>query len=465
MDNYHREHPQQPNVGSEQASTVSTRGIYENDKARGYVSAYDVNAPSWAHTAETWWSYFADRPWLSGGFIWTGFDYRGEPTPYGWPCINSHFGVMDTCGFPKDNFYYYQSWWTDKPVLHLLPHWNWPGKEGTEIEVRALSNCEAVELFLNGRSLGRQTMERNSHLTWMVKYEPGTLSAKGDNGGKVIAETKVETTGAPAAVRLAPDRSTINADGEDVSVFTVSVTDARGRIVPVATNLVHFELSGPGRIIGVGNGDPSCHEPDVFVPQPPTRSVPLNDGWRWKKLPNANDSKLAELKTNFDDSTWETANPQSDSGPLGEREQAVFRVKIQVTEPDLAAQAVELRCDRIDEDGWVYVNGKPIGESHDWQVPAVFDLKPFLHPGENTIAVAVANWGGPGGLNKGVTLEFQEKTVAPAWQRSVFNGLAQIIIQSTREPGEIKLTASADGLSPATASVPSQPCASRPAAP
>jgi beta-galactosidase len=465
MDNYHREHPQQPNVGSEQASTVSTRGIYENDKARGYVSAYDVNAPSWAHTAETWWSYFADRPWLSGGFIWTGFDYRGEPTPYGWPCINSHFGVMDTCGFPKDNFYYYQSWWTDKPVLHLLPHWNWPGKEGTEIEVRALSNCEAVELFLNGRSLGRQTMERNSHLTWMVKYEPGTLSAKGDNGGKVIAETKVETTGAPAAVRLAPDRSTINADGEDVSVFTVSVTDARGRIVPVATNLVHFELSGPGRIIGVGNGDPSCHEPDVFVPQPPTRSVPLNDGWRWKKLPNANDSKLAELKTNFDDSTWETANPQSDSGPLGEREQAVFRVKIQVTEPDLAAQAVELRCDRIDEDGWVYVNGKPIGESHDWQVPAVFDLKPFLHPGENTIAVAVANWGGPGGLNKGVTLEFQEKTVAPAWQRSVFNGLAQIIIQSTREPGEIKLTASADGLSPATTSVSSQPCTPHPAVP
>jgi beta-galactosidase len=465
MDAYHAAHPAQPNVGTEQASTVSTRGIYGNDKIRGYVSAYDTNAPEWANRAEAWWSFFAVRPWLSGGFVWTGFDYRGEPTPYAWPCINSHFGVMDTCGFPKDNFYYYQSWWTDKPVLHLMPHWNWPGKEGEEIEVRALSNCEEVELFLNGQSLGRKTMERNSHLTWMVKYAPGVLSAKGYNGGKVIAETKIETTGEPAAVQLRPDRSVINAGGEDLSVFAVSVTDAQGRRVPVATNLVHFELSGPGKMIGVGNGDPSSHEPDVFLPQFSVRSVPLNDGWRWKKLPNVNDPKLAELKTSFDDSSWETANPQSDSGPLGEREQAVFRVKIQVTESDLAARAVELRCGMIDEDGWVYVNGKQIGEAHDWQVPAVFDLKPFLHPGENTIAVAVANWSGPGGLNKGVTLEFQEKSVAPAWQRSVFNGLAQIIVQSTKEPGAIKLTASAEGLSPATVSVPSQPGTPRPAVP
>jgi beta-galactosidase len=465
MDAYHAAHPNQPNVGSEQGSTVSTRGIYTNDPARGYVSAYDTGATKWSNTAEQWWSFFAKRPWLSGGFVWTGFDYRGEPTPYGWPCINSHFGVLDTCGFPKDNFYYYQAWWTDKPVLHLLPHWNWPGKEGQDIDVWCYSNCREVELFLNGQSLGRKTMAPNSHLEWTVKYEPGTLSATGYNGGKVVAETKVETTGAPAAVQLRPDRSTLNADGEDVSVFTVSATDAQGRVVPVAANSIHFELSGPGKILGVGNGDPGCHEPDVFLPQFSARSVPLNDGWRWKKSPDIYDPKLAEFKTNFDDSTWETANPQSASGPLGERDQAVYRVKIQVTGPDLAARAVELRCGMIDEDGWVYVNGQPIGESHDRQVPAVFDLKPFLHPGENTIAVAVVNWGGPGGLNKGVTLEFQEKPVAPEWQRSMFNGLAQIIIQSTREPGEIKLTASAEGLSPATASVPSQPCTSRPAAP
>ena len=465
MDAYHAAHPAQPNVGSEQGSTVSTRGIYENDKIRGYVSAYDTNAPEWANLAEEWWGFFAPRAWLAGGFVWTGFDYRGEPTPYAWPCINSHFGVMDTCGFPKDNFYYYQSWWTDRPVLHLLPHWNWPGREGTNIEVDALSNCEEVELFLNGRSLGKKTMPRNSHLAWLVGFEPGTLSARGYNGGKVIAETKVETTGEPAAVQLTPDRTAINADGEDVSVFTVSVTDARGRRVPMATNLVHIELNGPGKIIGVGNGDPSCHEPDVFLPQPVTHSVPLNEGWRWKKLPDVGDAKLAELKANFDDSNWEPANPQADSGPLGERDQAVFRVKIQVTEADLAAQAVALRCGQIHEDGSIYVNGKLAGESHDWQVAATFDLKPFLHPGENTIALTVANWNGAGGLNKGVTLEFLDQAITPAWQRSVFNGLAQIIVQSTQDPGDIRLTARADGLSPATVSVSAQSCTPRPAAP
>ena len=228
-DDYHRKHPAQSSIGTEQASTVTTRGIYTNDVEHGYVSAYD-SQPRAGQSAEFWWSYFAERPWLSGGFAWTGFDYRGEPTPYNWPCISSHFGILDTCGFPKDNFYYYQSWWSDKIVLHLLPHWNWPGREGQEIEVRALSNCEEVELFLNGESLGRQTMKKNSHLAWKVKYAPGTLSAKGFNAGRLVAETKVETTGQPAAIQLAPDRATINADGEDVSVFTVSVNDAQGRV-------------------------------------------------------------------------------------------------------------------------------------------------------------------------------------------------------------------------------------------
>ena len=134
------------------------------------------------------------------------------------------------------------------------------------------SNCQEVELFLNGQSLGRQTMKNNSHLAWEVKYAPGTLSAKGyDADGQIVAETKVETTGDPAAIQLEPDRATINADGEDVSVITVSVADAQGRVVPVATNLVDFSLEGPGKILGVGNGDPSCHEPDVYVPTWPSR--------------------------------------------------------------------------------------------------------------------------------------------------------------------------------------------------
>ncbi len=228
VDAYHKDHPAQPEIGTEQGSTVSTRGIYANDKERGYVSAYDDNAPAWANTAEFWWKIYAARPWLSGGFVWTGFDYRGEPTPYEWPCINSHFGILDTCGFAKDNFYYYQSWWSDRTVLHVLPHWTWPGKEGQDIDVRCLSNCEEVELFLNGESLGRKKMPRNSELKWTVKYTSGTLLATGYKGGQAIAQDKVETTGAPALLKLMPDRASINADGQDISIIKVAVTDAEG---------------------------------------------------------------------------------------------------------------------------------------------------------------------------------------------------------------------------------------------
>jgi beta-galactosidase len=466
MDEYHAEHPGQPEVGTEQGSTVSTRGIYANDPARGYVSAYDANAQPWSSTAEAWWSYFATRPWLSGGFVWTGFDYRGEPTPYGWPCINSHFGVLDTCGFPKDLYYYYQSWWTDKPVLHLLPHWNWPGEEGQEIDVWCFSNCKQVELFLNGKSLGRKTMKPDSHLQWMVKYEPGTLSAQGYNAdGKLIATTKVETTGAPAAVELQPDRDTINANGQDVSVITVSVRDAENRVVPVATNLVDFDLEGPARIIGVGNGDPSCHEPDVYLSKRPIRMVAINDDWRWEAVSNVYASNLPELKTDYDDSSWAKVDVQSASGPLEGRAQAVFRGKIQVAQQELDSESVELCFGMIDEDGWIYVNGQKVGESHDWQSPPSFNVKRFLHPGENVIAVAVANWNGPGGINQGVRLRLTEKPEMPQWKRSVFNGLAQILVQSTKMPGDIRLTARAEGLSPATLVIHARPCTLLPCVP
>jgi beta-galactosidase len=199
---------------------------------------------------------------LSGGFFWTGFDYRGEPTPYEWPCINSHFGAIDTCGFPKDNFYYYQAWWTDKPVLHLFPHWNWPGKEGQEIDVWCHSNLDKVELFLNGASQGVKEVARNSHVSWKVAYKPGTLEARGYKGGQKVLVDKRETTGGPAKLLLRPDRREIMADGEDVSLVELQVLDKEGRMVPVADNEIVFEVSGMGKVIGVGNGDPSSHEPD-----------------------------------------------------------------------------------------------------------------------------------------------------------------------------------------------------------
>ncbi|HTR79988.1 MAG TPA: beta-galactosidase GalA [Bacteroidota bacterium] len=261
MDVYHKAHPGQPVVGTEMGSTVTTRGIYAKDTVRCYVPDEDVTAPWWASTAEAWWSIAAARQWCMGGFVWTGFDYRGEPTPYQWPNINSHFGIMDVCGFPKNIYYYYQSWWTDKDVLHISPHWNWKGKEGKPIEVWVNSNAENVELFLNGKSLGKKRMPRNGHLTWSVVYEPGTLEAVALKNGRTI-HAKIETTGSPYQIVATADRKILSADGKDADVVNVTVIDKEGRDVPDAQNLIAFSINGDGKILGVGNGDPSSHEPD-----------------------------------------------------------------------------------------------------------------------------------------------------------------------------------------------------------
>jgi beta-galactosidase len=261
-DGWHKAHPKKPSVGTETASTVSTRGIYSTDKLRNWVSSYDANHPPWAELAEEWWKFYATREWLAGGFAWTGFDYRGEPTPYGWPSINSQFGIADMCGFPKDNFYYYKAWWGSEPVLHLFPHWNWEQREGEAIAVWVHSNLDSVELFLNGKSYGSQRVLPQTHLEWKVKYEPGVLEARGTKDGKVVLMEKRETTGQPESIRLTADRNEINADGEDVSVLRVEVLDKEGRAVPTADNMIIFKVSGEGTLIGVGNGDPNCQESD-----------------------------------------------------------------------------------------------------------------------------------------------------------------------------------------------------------
>jgi beta-galactosidase len=262
IDKFHQDYPKQPMIGTETASTLATRGIYANDKVRGYMSAYDTEKPRWGNTAEEWWSFYAEREWLAGGFAWTGFDYRGETTPYSWPCISSHFGILDTCGFAKDTAWYYKAWWGAEPMLHILPHWNWAGKEGQEIEVWAYCNQESVELFLNGASLGSQPVKKNGHLVWKVKYAPGVLEARASKGGRIVLTDKRETAGPAANILVTADRPKIKADGQDLAVINVAIVDAQGRLVPEANNKVTWTVAGPGSVIGVGNGDPSCHEPD-----------------------------------------------------------------------------------------------------------------------------------------------------------------------------------------------------------
>ena len=258
-----------PILATEIASEVGTRGVYGTnhwdnywgDRERGYVSAYSINAGPGGQIVENAWPPVATNEFMAGGFVWTGFDYKGEPRPFEWPVINSHYGFMDICGFPKDSYYYYKSWWTDKPVLHLFPHWNWQGKEGEEISVWVHSNCQEVELFLNGISQGKKTVKPYQHLEWNVKYAPGKLEAKGIHNGQTIDAVR-ETTGTPNSLRLTTDRLALLADNADVAVVNVEVLDAQGRVVPVADNKITFTLTGSAKLIGTGNGDPSSHEPD-----------------------------------------------------------------------------------------------------------------------------------------------------------------------------------------------------------
>lgn len=258
---FHKKYPKRPIYGSETSSALSTRGVYTSDKLRNTVNCYD-GAAAWGETPEAWWSFYGTHEWEAGGFAWTGFDYRGEPTPYGWPSINSQFGIVDMCGFPKDYFFYYKAWWRKEPSLHLFPHWNWHGREGDEIPVWVYTNLDEVELFVNGKSMGTQKVPRLGHVEWKVRYEPGSIEARGLKDGKVVLTEKRETSGPTASIRLTADRTQIDADGEDLAILRAEAFDSEGRPVPTADNMLEFTISGPGRIIGVGNGDPNCQESD-----------------------------------------------------------------------------------------------------------------------------------------------------------------------------------------------------------
>jgi beta-galactosidase len=254
-DAIHQRHPHQAMFGSECTNLKTTRGQYADEPAAGMSSGYNLSDQGWLAVV--------DRPFVCGSYTWTGFDYKGEPNPYGWPDVSNNTGLLDGCGFPKDKGYYFGSCWLDKPMVHLLPDsWNWPGKEGQNIRVIAFSNARQVELFLNGRSLGIKDVPHDSHAEWQVPFQPGQLLAKASTDGKTVVTEELETTGAAARIQLSPARTTLHADGEDAVVVPVSLLDGHGRIVPDAVNRVSFQLTGGGRILGVGNGNPADHDTD-----------------------------------------------------------------------------------------------------------------------------------------------------------------------------------------------------------
>jgi beta-galactosidase len=261
-DEFRARFPRLPAVASENDCAFSTRGEYRSDPARQVFDSYDEQKAGWGNTGRGSWREIATRDFIAGIFVWTGFDYRGEPAPYHWPSINSHWGAMDTCGFAKDKFWLHRAQWADlEPVLHLLPHWTWPGHEGESIRVMAFTNCSTVALFLNGRPLEAREVDPYAMAEWLVPYEPGELRAAGQWRGQTTEAVRV-TAGPPVALELVPDRGSLRADGEDAMPVTVRAVDAQGRLCPTAANTVCFSLAGPATLLGVGNGDPNCHEPD-----------------------------------------------------------------------------------------------------------------------------------------------------------------------------------------------------------
>lgn len=261
VEEHRSRYPQRIALGSEETSGCGTRGIYFDDRDNGRMAALNRShqgRDSLLNSIERGWQFYHERPWLCGLFYWTGFDYRGEPNPLKFPATGSEFGILDYCGFPKDEAYYLKAWWTDEPVLHLLPHWNLDGHEGEEIDVWAYSNCAEVELIVNGKKLGRKAMPKDGHLSWKATYQPGYVEARGyDAQGRRVMKKRIETTGDAVRVVLSADRTTLSADNQDVSVCRIELQDRRGRFVPTACEEVEIEVNGPVRILGVGNGDPA----------------------------------------------------------------------------------------------------------------------------------------------------------------------------------------------------------------
>ena len=261
-DPVHRLRPDFPLTSSEDGSALMVRGEYHTDRSKHILGSYDTEWVSWGASHRRAWREVAERPWMAGCFYWTGFDYHGEPTPFEWPSASSFFGIMDLCGFPKSAYWLHQAQWrNDIPVLQLIPHWNWPADSiGRPIKVMAFSNADKVRLKLNGKTISEQEVDPYEMNTWYVPYKPGKLEAIGYKDGKVVSRAKVETTKEPVRLQLTPYRPSLKGDGRDAMPITVEALDKKGRHVPTANLMVTFEISGPAHIIGLGNGNPNCHE-------------------------------------------------------------------------------------------------------------------------------------------------------------------------------------------------------------
>jgi beta-galactosidase len=439
---HYKRFPYMPGMGTEEGSTFTTRGIYATDDKKHYRAAYDEKPRPTFYTIQEGWKFYSERPNLAGVFFWTGFDYRGEPTPYSWPSVTSYFGLMDLCGFPKDNFYYLQSWWTSKPMIHILPHWNLSGMEGKNINVWVYSNCDEVELFLNKKSLGKKKMETNGRLEWKVNYVPGTLEAIGYKEGKKILIESVKTTGEAYKLQLSSHKNILNADGEDLAVITVKALDQKGLSVPVADNNITFNIEGAGKIIGAGNGNPTSLEKEKFLDE--IQIVAIENLKEKEVRESYSEEKSIQ---NLNDSDWKEAFKDRDYNNLPEA--FIYRGTFTLPQ-DFSNSKITLFHKNICAEQSIYINGYKItGNLKVSDVSEGFIIdKKILKPGENIILISGTPlrkkypWDVPN-TDPGL---IQVITPSENWKRALFNGLAQLIVQATKETGEVRVTASSPGL-------------------
>lgn len=434
-DEYHAQHPEQPIIGSEETSIVMARGEYREGR-EAYPTAYGEIAMPWGSTAEGWWKYYSERPFLAGGFMWTGFDYNGEPSPY---ARNSStcFGVIDLCGYAKDPYYYYEAWWTKKDVLHLFPHWNW--REGEIVRVMVFSNMEQVELLLNGRSLGTLDMEKYGHLEWNVPFEVGTLEAVGYRGGREILRTQRTTAKKAARIELTAEQSAPNSD---VYLIHALLTDENGLTAPMAHNALDFSCDDGCTPLGVGNGDPASKEDQQFLPG--TQKYELLD---WRKTENGVTTPWNAFQQRSNEHYIDHTVPQKlerieNYAPfrdpvrivarsLNAHYSARFETDFYAEESDILT-CTRLYFERLEGEYAVRLNGETVGHGNAKGYPCAFEIT--RRPGENHIEVDCSDAYEAGGIYRGVYLT--RKTEA-RWTRSAYNGRALLVVRKTASTASV----------------------------
>jgi len=435
-DKHHSMFPDKPSIGTEEGSTYATRGIYVTDDKKQYKKAYDLEPRDNWYSIEEGWKHYAERDYLAGMFIWTGFDYRGESTPYSWPSVTSYFGMMDLCGFPKDNVFYLKSWWQDKPVLHILPHWNWQGREGDTIDVWVYSNCNEVELQLNGKNLGKKKMEKYGHLEWKVPYNAGTIKAIGYKNGKPQLTAYKTTTKKVAVLNVSASKTTLKANNRDVSLLTIKALDKKGNIVPTTDRLVQFEIEGPGKIIGVGNGNPTSTEKECF-----------SDTYNQIELPSYQEF---ELDSSFLSTYLSFLTKEELSVIQHIKNAKALCVSFNLKEETSANDTIKWFYKHVANNQFIYLNQNKIIANQrvsNGDVDFVIDNK-LLTKGKNNITIIGTpfkpknQWDHP---NKTPGI-IQIKSPAEQCNRKLFNGLAQAIIQSSSKTGKITINVYSNGI-------------------